>query len=131
MCNGMFNLDNQPASDLSFLGIVARFELRGEDATADNAAKIRATISKHCNAVFSGIGLVTLVTVDVGDPATPVAPDRGVIELFRTPADGRSTIERFGPGMPPERKIVMNLNDWDVNWTPAHEFGHYIGLDDQ
>lgn len=102
MCNGMFNLDNQPASDLSFLGIVARFELRGEDATADNAAKIRATISKHCNAVFSGIGLVTLVTVDVGDPATPVAPDRGVIELFRTPADGRSTIERFGPGMPPE-----------------------------
>jgi hypothetical protein len=67
--------------------------------------------------------------VTLGKPDEPKSPDKGLIELYR--GTTRSTIVKFGSGMPQDRKITLNLNNIDIDWTPAHEFGHYMGLDDQ
>jgi Domain of unknown function (DUF4157) len=120
----MWDLDKQ------FFVIVAAFELRGVEATAENAATIQRSIRSHWNASFGGWTIGTVVTVDVGAPGTKAAADKGIIELFRAPVNQRSGIEKFGPGRPQNRKVRLNINGWVPTWTPAHEFGHYIGLDD-
>jgi hypothetical protein len=113
-----------------FFLIVVNFELSGVGADAAMASEIESSIRKYWNVTFGGtFHVLTSVYVE-HKPSNPSA-DRAKIVLFKHPSK-RSTIAKFGSGYPQNRHITLNTqNNWDVDWTPAHEFGHYIGMDDK
>jgi hypothetical protein len=109
-------------------------ELRGTEATQAKADEIKATITSVWMQKFpkpSGYGeyvVIPVISVTLAKPGAAPATDKGGIELFRDPTRV-SHIEKIGSGTPRDRKMTINLNS-GLSWTPAHEFGHYIGLDD-
>lgn len=123
--------------------IKAKFELRGKSATATAADTIRKSIATLWNVKVGDVDVKCEVSVSVPpqgsaagassvavpDAGAPVAADAAVINLVDT-AGFRSSINKSGPGYPQNRSIELATSDVD-SWTPAHEFGHFIGLADQ
>lgn len=109
--------------------INVKFELRGKSASASAAETIRQSITNHWNMKIGDVSVKCEVSVLVPTPGTKAAADTAIIVLVDTP-EFRSTINKAGPGYPQNRSIQLATSDVD-SWTPAHEFGHYIGLDDQ
>jgi hypothetical protein len=115
------------------ISIWVNFQLTGVEADATNAKQIQDSINSYWNKswtipFFGPITLKTKATVTYNP--TPDYSKYAVIELFRSIQE-RSTISKFGGGRPQNRKIRLNLEGMDISWDPAHEFGHYLGLDDK
>jgi len=119
-----------PGINLSLSGhaisISANLEVYGNGATLARANQIKATIERIWNASFSdGYSVTTTVNIQV----------RGASE-----DSGRTQINIIlGGGMDvtsPRYWIagsnyISYYTDSDINWVPAHEFGHLLGLDDR
>jgi hypothetical protein len=108
------------------------FQLIGTDADAQKAQKIQESINKFWNITWkTPVGDFNLITnVTVTYTSRPTYLKNAVIELYKLKGK-RSTIFKFGIGYPQNRKMAINLEDGDLEWTSAHEFGHYLGLDDR
>jgi hypothetical protein len=111
----------------SAVSIRARMEISGAEATAALAAQIKATIERYWNASFPD-GYRVSCTADVRYRASGASADPGAtqIEIVRAARD--SFVQRYW--LVGQRYMTFNLNN-GINWTPAHEFGHLLGLDDR
>lgn len=108
--------------------INANMEVYGPGATAAIASQMQSTISRVWNASFSsGYSVRSNINITVRG-ATADSSRTGIYVLN---ADGMT---RVAPSYwvvgSDEVRYYTGSPDSDINWTPAHEFGHLIGLDD-
>jgi hypothetical protein len=110
------------------LRISASMELTGPEATTELASQIESTIETIWNATFSdGYEVSCSVDLTVRDENTEA--DSGKTQIFAVNESGPSHVTRHW--VIGSRYLQHNVANADVNWTPAHEFGHLLGLDDR
>jgi hypothetical protein len=104
------------------LSISGAMELYGPEANAARAASIEQSINSTWNRAFSdGYTVTCAVTVTYRPPGSS-AGHAAQIEAAKT----------TGPSHALLGEITLNANEpLAFTWTPAHEFGHVIGLKDR
>ena len=109
------------------MSIVAHMEVYGPSATAEIAQQIQDTINRVWNQSFPD-GYSVSCQADVTYRAENAAEDsnRTQIHVIREP--GVTNVSHSW--LIGERYMTFNLFDAKIDWTPAHEFAHLIGLPD-
>lgn len=105
--------------------ITADIEIYGTGASPTVANQIKTTIEKYWNAAFGdGYSVNTRVNVTMQGPSPDtsktridVRNEKGVTNVTSYWIAGASYMQYY-------------LQSSDINWTPAHEFGHLLGLPD-
>lgn len=111
----------------NYIGITANLEVSGEAATATIANQIKNTIENIWNASFDQSYRVSC-TVDMrfrGDQRE----DSSRNQIYVTVNTSATNVDRS----PTLYYSSMNYHISSasvIEWTPAHEFGHMLGLDD-
>ncbi len=105
--------------------ITGQMELYGPEATAERATTIQNTINTTWTQTFpDGYSVSCNITVQyrAGNSGSGVVAE---IEALKT--DKSSQVDMlFG------RKMLLNANESNAfTWTPAHEFGHVLGMQDR
>jgi hypothetical protein len=109
------------------MAITGHLEISGPAATAAIAAQIQSTINSHWNQNFAD-GYSVSCNVDVTYRAPDVAEDGSRTQINIVNGSGYSYVSnRWLLGA---RYMSLNIAEADLNWTPAHEFGHLIGIPD-
>jgi hypothetical protein len=98
-------------------------ELYGPEATPERAHKVQESINRTWTRAFEDYSVTCNVKVTFRGPGR--SPGRVVqIEAIRC-------VEPSGVSEDADRSMTINANEPDAfTWTPAHEFGHVIGLED-
>jgi Domain of unknown function (DUF4157) len=107
------------------VSISGAMELYGAEATPARAASIQSSINTTWTRTFpDGYSVTCNITVTHRGPGSS-AGTATQIEAARI--SGPSHVSSLGT-----RSMTLNANESDAfTWTPAHEFGHIIGLDDR
>jgi hypothetical protein len=104
--------------------LTANFDVNGGAATAALATQVKNTIVRVWNATFdAGYRVTTQVDVRV---VSSLASDRSYIHIERN--NSASHVDDF-PSLY-YADMTLNLPGANLEWTPAHEFGHMLGLSD-
>lgn len=108
------------------VSIAGAMELYGPEADAARAASVQNAINTTWTHTFpDGYSVTCNVTVTYRGPGSS-AGSATQIEAARTA--GPSHVS----GSAGSRAMTLNANESDAfTWTPAHEFGHIVGLDDR
>lgn len=123
-----------PGISISYQGrnvqVNANLEVHGPAASAAIADQMKQTIERLWTGSFTdGYAIQTSVNIRYRGPGEPSNANATQIRVFNTPGVslGRVT-HMWGPG---NRTMEYNLAGTDINWSPAHEFGHLLGLRDK
>lgn len=109
------------------MAITGHLEISGPAATAEIATQIQSTINSHWNQTFAD-GYSVSCNVDVTYRAPDAAEDSSRTQINIVNGSGYSYVSnRWLLGA---RYMSLNIAEADLNWTPAHEFGHLIGIPD-
>lgn len=109
------------------MSITGHLEISGEAATPAIAAQIQSTINSYWNQSFPD-GYNVSCSVDVTYRAPDAAEDSSRTQIDVVNGSGFSYVtNRWLVGA---RYMSLNVAEADLNWTPAHEFGHLIGIPD-
>ena len=110
--------------------ITGTMELYGGEATAARALSIQQSINTTWTQNFTdGYSVSCNVTVRYRASGSNASPNTAQIEALKPLLNGPSNVNIM-PGM--GKKMTLNANEADAfTWTPAHEFGHVIGLQDR
>lgn len=104
--------------------ITGKMELFGPEATGARAQSIEHSINSTWTATFPDGFFVTCKVAVTYRPQGVAAGEAGQIEAVKI--EGPSHVSRL------DRSMTLNANETDAfTWTPAHEFGHVIGLQDR
>jgi len=106
--------------------ITAEIEIYGTGASPVVASQIKTTIENYWNAAFSdGYSVSTHVNVTVQGPSPDTSKTRIDVRNERGVTNVAPTYWIAGSNY-----MQYYLLSSDINWTPAHEFGHLLGLPD-
>jgi hypothetical protein len=108
--------------------ITAKLQVNGPEASPAVATQIEATIKKIWNASFpDGYAVSTNVTATYRAPGDSV--DFGAVDVYVYKGGGsRSDVTSIVLGV----RTMTYLNiDHGLDWAPAHEFAHMLGLKDR
>jgi hypothetical protein len=107
--------------------ITGKMELYGPEATAARAATIERSINSTWTRTFSdGYAVACNISVRFRDRDS-TAGDATQVEALM--CDGPSHVTNF-PGF--DRTMTLNAHENDAfTWTPTHEFGHILGMEDR
>lgn len=109
------------------VSISAKLQISGPEASASVAADMKSTIERIWNASFSdGYSVSCHADIAYRAPGTSEDSSATQIEVFRGGRD--SFVQRYW--FVGSRYMRFNLDN-GLAWTPAHEFGHLLGLDDR
>ena len=113
---------------LNSVNITGSMELYGPEATAARAQSVEHSINDTWTHSFpDGYSVSCRVFVRYRNGDSKAAANATQIEAIKT--DGPSHVTDM-PGF--DRTMTLNANEGDAfSWTPAHEFGHIIGLKDR
>lgn len=107
------------------INLTANIDVSGDAHDAAKADQVKRCIQRHWNASFGGGYSVTCqVNMVVGNDS---ASDRSHIYIETT--DSASHVNTFPTLYYATMTLAMPAAVLD--WTPAHEFGHMLGLDDR
>lgn len=108
--------------------INANMEVYGPGATAAIASQMQSTISRVWNASFStGYS----VTANISITVRGATADSSRTGIYVIPDNGMTRVmPRYWLVGSDEVRYYIGSPDSNINWTPAHEFGHLIGLPD-
>lgn len=107
--------------------ITANMEIYGPEASEDIASQMEATIENYWNGSFDDNYQVTC-NADINYRAEGTEASSSRTQIFVDDMAGPSVVTHywiFGQ----DRSMNYNINS-NINWTPAHEFGHLLGLPD-
>ena len=107
--------------------ITANMEISGPEATADIASQIESNINSFWNASFAD-GYEVVCNADVSYRDEDASESEGRTQIYIDDLTGPSNVRRSW--VIGSRYMSYDINA-DINWTPAHEFGHLLGLDDR
>lgn len=120
-----------PGISLSWRGnsvrITAQLEVYGPEASENVAQQIEDTIDNYWNESFDD-GYAVNTDVDVSYREESDDEDSNRTQIYVTDLRGPSNVRRRW--LVGSRYMRYDI-DADINWTPAHEFGHLIGLSDR
>ncbi len=106
--------------------ISANIEVSGPEATASVASQIEASIENHWNASFNdGYSISCNANVSYRDEGTDA--DSSKTQIIVDDLSGPSNVTHFW--LVGSRYMNYDISA-DINWTPAHEFGHLLALPD-
>jgi hypothetical protein len=107
--------------------ITGNMQLTGGQATVAAARSIQDAINNTWNASFpDGHSITCTIIVTYLPPGTPPSSNATQITLDRITAPSHVS------GSAGSRTMTLNASEPDATtWTPAHEFGHIIGLRDR
>ncbi len=113
---------------LNSVNITGAMELYGPEATAARALSVEQSINNTWTFSFSdGYSVSCKVSARFRDSHSKVAANATQIEALKMAGPSHVTDM---PGR--DRTMTLNANEPDAfTWTPAHEFGHIIGLKDR
>ena len=107
--------------------ITANMEIFGAEANATIASQMQSTINGMWNKSFSdGFSVSCNASVTFRNATTDADSSKTQISAYR--GGSPSSVSR--EWLIGSRYMSYNLNS-NINWTPAHEFGHLLGLDDR
>ena len=110
------------------VAITGRMELYGEEANEARAKSIQDSINTTWTRTFSdGYSIRCTITVRYRPPGSKAG------EVTQIEAAKIRMASHVFPALR-GRSMTLNANEGDAltwTWTPAHEFGHIIGLDDR
>ncbi len=108
------------------VSITGAMELSGEEANADRAASIQNSINSTWTRTFpDGYAVSCSITVTYRGSGSPAG---NATQIEAKKIAGPSHVS---PGLG-GRSMTLNASEADAfTWTPAHEFGHIIGLQDR
>ncbi|MGL4550168.1 MAG: hypothetical protein ACRC33_03185 [Gemmataceae bacterium] len=111
------------------VSITGTMELFGPEATSARAQSVQDSINKTWTQTFTdGYVVKCSVTVRHRGPGVKAAD---VTQVEADKISGPSNVSRGWTGLG-SRRMTLNANEADAfTWTPAHEFGHILGLDDR
>ncbi len=109
------------------VSISGAMELYGPEANAARALSIEQSINKTWNASFpDGYTVKCNITVRYRDASTAAG---NATQIEAAMISGPSHVTDI-PGL--DRSMTLNASESDAfTWTPAHEFGHILGLKDR
>ena len=110
------------------VAITGNMELYGEEATAARAAQIQQCINSTWTKSFAD-GYSVRCGVVVRYRGAGSKPGFAT-QIEAKKMSGPSHVNNLGPGF--SREMTLNATESNAfTWTPAHEFGHIIGMDDR
>ena len=112
---------------LNSMKITGRMELYGPEATAARAAAMQQKINSTWTQIFSdGYSVACNITVRFRNKDSS-AGDATQVEALKCDSPSHVTdLPLF------DRTMTLNANEPDAfTWTPTHEFGHILGLEDR
>ncbi len=123
-----------PGIQISFSGtnvnVTARLQVHGPAASGAIATSMKNTIERLWTGSFPD-GYTINTTVSISHRADNEAADSGATQIYVHDSPGQAlgmVTHMWGPGA---RTMRYNLSGTDIDWSPAHEFGHLLGLDDK
>jgi hypothetical protein len=122
-----------PGISISWSGnsvtIAANLQISGPAATQEVANQMKATIERVWNASFpDGYRVSCQANVSYRTPGSPEDGNATQIEVYPGGANSTSYVQRSWLVGARYLKFYLSNN---LDWTPAHEFGHLLGLDDR
>lgn len=129
--SGSANLE--PGIFVSWTGdnivLQANLQVYGPAATPTVAEEMKKTIEKYWNVTSSGNGHTYRIscTVNITHRAENAGADGNAVQIMvvrQGPTAASAVSRQFFVG---RRMMAFNL-DRGTDWTPAHEFGHLLGL---
>lgn len=107
------------------ISITGTMELSGPEATAARAAAIQSSINSIWTRSFpDGCSVTCNIKVNY---RAPESKPGNAAQIVADKISGPSHVNAFGTPT-----MTLNANEADAfQWTPAHEFGHVIGLKDR
>jgi hypothetical protein len=108
--------------------ITGNMELYGEEATPDRAAQIQLWINQTWTQSFpDGYSVKCNVLVRYRGPGSEPSV---ATQIEAKNMSGPSHVDPFRAGF--VREMTLNATESDAfTWTPAHEFGHILGMKDR
>jgi hypothetical protein len=108
------------------VAIGGTMELWGPEANVARAASVQLAINGTWNRTFTdGYSITCNVVVRYRGPESHASY---AVQIEALKMAGPSNVKMSDP----KRPMQLNANEPDTfTWTPAHEFGHVIGLDDR
>src|SRR5689334_18358487 len=111
------------------VAITGEMELFGPEATSARAQSVQDSINKTWTQTFAD-GYVITCNVTVRHRG-PGVKKRDVTQIEADKMSGPSNVNEGFLSLG-KRRMELNANEADAfTWTPAHEFGHILGLDDR
>lgn len=110
----------------SHVSLNADMEIYGALATAEIATQMQNTINSMWNASFGADTISCTASVTYRDASASADGSKTQISIYR--GGSPSSVSR--EWLIGNQYMSYNLNS-NINWTPAHEFGHLLGLDDR
>ncbi len=124
------HLTPDPGINLTLSGnaitITANFEVYGSGANTTRANQIKNTIERIWTATFdAGYSVRTSVNIQVRGASEDSS--RTQINIIDAAGVSNTSPRYWIAGS----NYIQYYTGSDINWTPAHEFGHLIGLNDR